>query len=773
MPTLSLPGDTDDSRSYSHPSSPHAPFLPDSDYACSPSSDYSSHNPTSMLDLDHDPRASLVSTYSSYPQPDPDSQSDLRISLLGPKMRFHSPAPWELDEDPLPQQDDHPSSRPFFGTSIFSKHKDHHRASPSTSSDSPRPSGATRPSMDSTYSQVYPKRSFETTSSKFSYPRGALYALAQESLSATSLARVPHSDATYPSHVRSKSPSLSTPSSPHHSSSDSPLDVRLPQSSFPSHAAAQHPLESRPSYDDMSRRSSLSSEDDIHPYANPDLVISYAVDSPPRSSLRSPITYPGISRSNSTATVTESTTNSSISRSAAHSTVTADTSVVSLASKQRSSSIQKKGISLPIPARTGNLAYDAPVHSNDTYVSPIPPDVSNLHGWTQKGAPPGFSLISLEEARAQHSRGPIIQTAAPRASMSTIASGSTMPFPSSGHDDARGVTSLDSSPTSVSNSRSRARSISATKAKNALQTIVGSAPKLDRRDSEPAVIAQQGSGRSLRHKKSGFMRLLGRGHDRDEPPSPPPVPSLRESRTTQEFSRPPPKRVPVPSLWLADGDKEPPSYISSPKRTPTLSITTQPQSPFSRLSEGTYSSSDASQIFPLEAQGRARLQEALPQSAPPNISEFPALRLRPVSTLFSAQFDGIVSSDTVSPSETDLDTPRSSSPSGIISPVSPYSRKSNKQSDDPTLIIKNLQEEIISAKKAWQMQKWEFEGQIRDLQSEIDELRAENSGSWCEACGRGQKFISGADGAAHSSAFKATSVVNRPRARTGFTGMAI
>jgi len=68
----------------------------------------------SMLDMDEDRRSSYAST--AYDENDrhgtPETiQEDVdgsmpRMSYLGPKMRFHSKAPWELEDSPFPEEED-------------------------------------------------------------------------------------------------------------------------------------------------------------------------------------------------------------------------------------------------------------------------------------------------------------------------------------------------------------------------------------------------------------------------------------------------------------------------------------------------------------------------------------------------------------------------------------------------------------------------------------------------------------------------------------------
>jgi hypothetical protein len=103
-----------------------------------------------------------------------DDDDDTRMSLLGPKMRFHSRAPWETSEDSL-QEEDEPeegvsSSR---GRGMFLKGEGIIKGFGLTSSGL-RSSSAGRRSGESSRSQGMPKSSYETTLPQPSSPRGAL-----------------------------------------------------------------------------------------------------------------------------------------------------------------------------------------------------------------------------------------------------------------------------------------------------------------------------------------------------------------------------------------------------------------------------------------------------------------------------------------------------------------------------------------------------------------------------------------------------------------------
>ncbi|RDB29180.1 hypothetical protein Hypma_015666 [Hypsizygus marmoreus] len=746
---------------------------------------------TSMLDLDEDPRLSMVSDVYEEDQQlvdDDDDEPMPRMSLLGPKMRFHSRAPWEMDDETLQEENESdygtllPTSKKGFGFS------------------SPRSSDVSRPSGESTRSQAKTKRSFETTISQVSYPRGALYALAQESLSTTSLSpSVPNHKTgrtKFPvNRVRSDSPNNSLPPSPT-SAIQSPANARyvnvtpslrvnhepaFPPQDSQAFNSAEYPRHRRPTYP----------ADDFHPYANPDLVISYAQVQP------SSFNKQGISRSDSIATVTDSL--STMSRSGTRSTLTPVTSTSSVPSRNRTSTIQGREISSPISV-LNRLDSASRAYNNQ---SPLPPQpgIDNLPGWTDRGAPPAFALISLEEARAQRSRS---ATAHPPLPHLPFVASSGIPFPDAGNGSEN-----SSDYGSTTHSRARARSISAgAKAKTALQTIVGGSSgqmKADHQEPEP-VITNPGGAKSLKHKKSGFMRLFngGRGQDKEEKAQPPPVPLLSDvyaahkAQTAQKIPKITTHRIPVPEISpsVIEGPSSneggsptsqitpipKPSPSPKPRPPPLLSINTQPQGYVNRApSTASGETSFQTRNMPSSLLDPPRFNDSVPQSAPANVSEFPALKLRPVSTMFSAQFgDHIVTLDSRPSLETDLGTPGSSS--NVFSPITPGSSTRSERSinekhpsmasisEDQSAVISALQDQIVSAKLAWQRQIWELEGQVRDLKAEVEELRTTgNEAGYCDACGRGQHSK---QDTAHRQPNdlqegKPGGVVNRPRARTG------
>ena len=169
-------------------------------------------------------------------------------------------------------------------------------------------------------------------------------------------------------------------------------------------------------------------------------------------------------------------------------------------------------------------------------------------------------------------------------------------------------------------------------------------------------------------------------------------------------------------------------------------------------------------------------------SPDPRSPEFVTLSLRPVSTTFSADFAGQIHSTahngSRSSSDTDSGTPTSTT---AISPQSPgFPLPADKKGDkadaaaqeDQSAVIQALQEQVLAARRAWQREVWELEGQVRDLKAEVEDLRAANSArEYCPACGRGSVAPHTEDDSRledlRKADVKVTSVVNRPRARTG------
>lgn len=485
-----------------------------------------------------------------------------------------------------------------------------------------------------------------------------------------------------------------------------------------------------------------------HPYANPELSRTGTRDSLYPKSFVSFDTQSeeSFSRSTSAATLTSSATTSNSLATPPHQS----------ASSKAKSRARNKEISGPVLLPLQNPDYDPRLREN----------VSAIPGWKEQSQV-AFSLISLEEARAQRRLTQL--------------------------DSAVGLSSLVSQPehSTPPQPRPHTRSLgSGGKAKAVLQSVVTdfNRPAKQRNDSPETLDGVVGQGvKSLKHKKSGFLRIFGKDKAPPTPPADVPSSSVPESQPVPPVPRTPrlpTHRVPVPPInpavdptsnSPADSPTSPESTVDahssqsrpSPKRImPPLYInTTKPG--INRPSAQTHQASNSFSSSPhhhpkSNFTSLANNECHKPQSAPPGKTDFVALSLRPVSTVFSSHFaDHLLGMGDKTPSESaleaDSDTPTTATGSGGISPLSPdfvsirdvreeisrpmtvTSAKSSSDGSQPD-VIRALQGQIFGAKGDWQNHIWELESQIRDLKSEIEDMRkAENSGRYCEACGRGRK----------------------------------
>jgi hypothetical protein len=572
--------------------------------------------------------------------------------------------------------------------------------------------------------------------------------------------------------------------------------------------------------------SSYIGEDDIHPYANPDNAIPYSREQVSTSPLRTASTLAiHIPSSESMATVKDSLTMSSSTKNKTPSTWTLDTgasfspqgghrtpSRTPSRMPSRISMFQGKEISSPIAVVNPTFRdNDTNSSTKDRCRDPI----AGLPGLGDPPSSPAFSLISLEEARAQRLRSATVQSA-----MSSRAEITPVSFPEPGKDTA-GTPGSDHSHPSISSTRPRGRSISAGAkgTKSALQHIVGghSPPQPERRDSEPSATQQpqmHDGGvpiRQLKHKKSGFMRLFNgkeqkdREKERDRSP-PPPVPALSETYTASRLPKATSQRVPVPTLPPMPLDPSPELHSNSGRHSSGLDssiLTTSNISSVSKRALPPLTINNSSRVSPAPALELSASSSQLnrttptsrlgaqttgshalgPQSAPAHTGDFPTLSLRPVSALFSAHFaEHIVRTGSPSSPEGDGDGSNSISTGFSPGPLTPGSslRSIHEKpdisinSEDQSVTIRALQDQMVSSKKAWQQQIWELEEQVRDLKAEVEDLQAENGKSYCDVCGRGARgrTVSGSnhqqrDG---SNERKKVGMINRPRPSTGAIG---
>ncbi|KAI0348414.1 hypothetical protein BDW22DRAFT_1424592 [Trametopsis cervina] len=757
----------------------------------------------SSLDLDDDTQPSYT------PEPGSDSDEDNddvvagqtdddaevhRVSAYGPKMTVHSRAPWEIGEDD-PVEFDEPDNVSKKSAFHFAR-KEKENAKKPRSRDG-RPECDTRPSLDSMHSQSRGKQSFETTSSHVS-AGGALLALAQASMSSTSLALSPSPQSSLRDKLslprfRSRTPSNNLQQRPDlsdfrpHHSNYSQSNVSRVQASSPVEPEFYR-TDSRPSFSDPpSPRTPLNQQEyHHHPYANPDLVPNVPREAFPSQrleelhSLAHPEPHsPGLPRSESTVTVTESGTLTSMSvmsqTRSNNSLLTPDSSTFSINRVQGEFSPTArsfaKGISAPIPLDTpqrSSYESNRPGTSQRDQGYQMP-----MAGW-QESPHNNIKLISLEEAQAQ----------ARERSRSATANGTTAsasPSPNSSR-------TMEGSTSQSAWTRMRSQSGSGPKMKS-----FASASTVDLHNMPPG----PGEGKTVVRKKSGFMRLFN-GKEK-MPSSPPPVPSISvdilasptpstmPARTRKQSQH----RVPVPSITpsvLAGSESGSSGRASDEDNTVTL-----PQSPPLRerqlsarrnvpgLSIVTnHTASGMSLKSPIEARTPLTAQTAVSEMSSNNPNFVAPLSIRPVSTMFGPEFAARISSPEPESSRPGLarDSGTPTTTASVISPRSPpipyhLDRRPSDdkvvQVEDQSSVIQALQEQIVTARRAWQQQIWELEGQVRDLKAEVDELRAvEHDSEYCTSCGRGNT----GKGVDHTedlkkAGVKVGGVVNRPRARTG------
>ncbi|KAI9460939.1 hypothetical protein BJY52DRAFT_1185766 [Lactarius psammicola] len=742
-----------------------------------------------------DPTLDACTERSHSPEsiPSEDEDSDPRMSFLGPTMRFHSPAPWETEDaikEEGEQEDDTRSLASKRGRSKTRGEgfmKSFGRVAPVKSTSAARPSVESLRPVNCTRDKALvdnqaahstiparpqvampPPSAFPATPSSARPPRpGLVFSRGRARTVSSPIAPdtsaplpshasphlVPVSSVTPPVPTRSISPAPST-----YSSTFSPTDTTGP---------------SRP----ISPLSLQGHSDFVHPYANPEHafdagpVVHTATSFLPASSFGRRVVIP----SDSIATVSESVVTQSSS------TLTPDTSMSSVTDyhadvllKKVVGSVQGKVISNPLtitPVPNGGTQA-----SQDKDQPPLPGQVP---GWTELSVSPTFNLISLQEAQAQaRERSRTHTQAVPEA-----------PFLQSEPPSRNNPTALSSNAV-----RLRTRTASAG---SKVKTPISNPVPLPHPSHEDNLVTSVGNTgplpRSLKQKRSGFLRLFN-GKDKDKPPSqsPPPLPSVAASslpRTPKISS----SRIPVPtlspslvphsplqldSIIRSDGGDGGPTEDFQPRESikrhgPPLTIVTYDAHALPSVPpNGIYSKSahpgrSTSNLLSGTCTGLG----TSPASAPPSTGAFPELSLRPISTVFSAHFaDHIVSTDS-SPTSAQLDTSSTATAHSPRSPASAQRSFDEKLAcdDDPYVIIQQLQEQIKSTRKAWQHQIWELEGQVRDLRAEIDDMRIqEMRGERCLLCGRDGEVERGTGEVPRPpAAVSRPGVVDRPRARTG------
>ncbi|KAF8445816.1 hypothetical protein L210DRAFT_928445 [Boletus edulis BED1] len=738
--------------------------FPDSPSVYSP---YAYHSPE---DFDDETASTIRSLSTEGVQDDSDiddctDDASHRISLRGPKIRFHSRAPWET-EDAIHESDKNAKS----GT-IGNKLKGKASRADNLIRTFTRGSLTSRPSIESARSQVSVS-SFEVTAGDSSSSRGALYDLTRQSMSTSSFA----SSATSASvHVQNFVHTTDHPRSPHHlPQSHDPLSratVSLDGMVSPAIALESVPIRhsssetSRVGYERSAKPSLVPLSEErqardqfVHPYANPDLV-SYLPETIPS---HHPISG-DMAGSDSNSTVTDSTSTRSASSFSVIPTEISTTSLTCRDVPHGSRRVNGKEISSPISVvRQSDAGY---VDRSTRFLSLHPPPV----GFEAPRRNTPTVLITLQEAQERERfRGNTVHTTVARQKP-----------PYSNSDDISEATEEQTAEVDTGGkmTHTRARSTSAGTRHKTVQ--LASAQPQDAEMGDGSTVSTPVSaisGRSLKHKKSGFMRLFGGRNSEGEkgrsstPPIPPVIDVCAEESSqvhgSVKTSKLTLQTVPISPLASthssSSGGKGP-----SPRRRqpPPLSIVT-------KTSDHSIPTSVSGKKSPMGL-NFAPLFLTVPQSAPPGNSDFPGLKLRPVSTSFSSHFADMVTG--AAERQRDVHTPSSAASSNTA--LSPFTPVSMRRSDDASstaaealgeehLTIQGLQDQLASAKKAWQQQIWELRGHIRDLTSELEDLRAADNREYCEVCSRGEprkRYASPLD----EQQSKKVGIVNRPRAPTG------
>ncbi|KAL4070831.1 hypothetical protein J3A83DRAFT_4528285 [Scleroderma citrinum] len=745
------------------------------------------------LDFDDDTTSACGSLSSGNElESDIGDDSSHRISLRGPRIRFHSRAPWETDD--ILEGDESDDSRRSTPAGVKFKKKTTKadgfmhtfgRGSPIVG----------RRSVESNYSL--------TTTSKvpleFSAAISSRHGFPPSSETLSNLGRPPPPSAIHQNawHMQAggcppssdhSSPTESSSSTTYHQgemhTSSPPYDVEVSPSPTDSRRPSEIPSSTR------SSRDSVPPANFVHPYANPDLVTPHT--SKPRVSPHQ-TGFASVSRSDSISTVTDSISGKptlfpTMSREASKNASPKDTP-----SGHR---IRKREISSPTAFFHGSDLNSPYLDRNSNFLSLHPPPLGHM-GPVQPHSPP-VALISLQEAQArERSRNATVRANA----VHSMNADSTPHVYSPDPDDVASIPESQNDPDSgTSSSRSRAQSISvSSRAKTTFHSLVGgSLPQPERRSSEASIFSSgPPAGRVLKPKKSGFMRLFSGRGDGDKIP-PPPVPALSDihlvqdlptklSLTTSKLSlstvsvtqTSPPGLVAASSSATMTSDIGVPSeenqYLAldpkcpgAPRKRlpPPLYISTGSSSPLSH-----FPNSESRVLSRTLAASSSLSAPNVPQSAPPAGSDFQGLKLRPVSALFSAQFGNFVANPNAdAPSDSCVTSPSGTS-AVMWSPLTPSSSRPSDGEPHPTvkavgeqpLTVEALQEQFMAAKKAWQRQILELEGQVRDLQNEIEDLRAANDKEYCEVCQRGnpQKRPE------TNESQKKLGVLDRPRAHTG------
>ncbi|KAM0750494.1 hypothetical protein T439DRAFT_253729 [Meredithblackwellia eburnea MCA 4105] len=429
-------------------------------------------------------------------------------------------------------------------------------------------------------------------------------------------------------------------------------------------------------------------------------------------------------------------------------------------------SMPRSGSNGSLTVRIPPLSTSGSLHSLASGIS-SPTSPTSAHtitsplGGPVSGGPTGYKLISLAEAR-QREVDRVNQAAAQRKAMLPV-------------EHIAGKDEVSYGATSASSPGDRTRESSSGSTIGRSSPALGSAFNSGTMSTSASSVNIASSSRSLKSKKSGFLKRMMGGEKTG------PLPSLPDRSET-----------PVPETYRALPDDYSLSVtVSCPDDTPSIVTPTVqvPSSAGGRVAFLSTPTPDPDQ----------RIRKGLA----------PSLSLRPISMAFSAglpsdflaSMEAAAAADTLTPRNTsptleqNLQSPfapsfRSAQSSSIFdsdassitsssaatpitpqfSPLIPYFHEKERQKSPASIVYEGpesfmlLQEQFNKAKKSWKAQQWELETQIKALRAELEDVKSqpgtpitivgetEANDCQCEQCG-----------CAIRRASTAASVLARPR----------
>ncbi|GAA5959936.1 hypothetical protein JCM3765_000651 [Sporobolomyces pararoseus] len=682
-------------------------------------------------------------------KPDADAMKRMK-SILGPKLKMVSKAPWDSefgDDEPLASALSS-SSNILPGrksTDLLNKHASPLQNLPTTTSKSGKDrKEATKPakSRARSFSVLTSRKNNNTTSPEEAKER-------EEALQGLGLGL---------------GQAATLPDSP---SKRSLKGLVKSYSGLPS-SDSYHDLTQRAKsqLDFSSRRQGSSSTDDV---ASPLVTIVSERQRVETGQIRRagrappPVTFDLVSSTNHNIPHSAPPTVSTFARSESHTSLIvrrpSPHTSTSMASLATSSSPSTPNALIPAPP-----SPTSPDASRGSYFTAVP------GGSSQSPTAPysfGHHLISLEEARQRETEN--------RRKMTPPSS--RLP----GHDSS---TSLSSK------TRTRESTLESVGTRKTSTTP----PALQSSNSSPATtVSSLPTPRSLKPKKSGFLKRMMGGadkHERYEMPTPLPildplrVSHQEEARTimTSSASIPSLNSISAPSsLSKATGLRATPASTSpNPSTLPSSSSrvafgSTPTPDPNQRIRKGAYAAPSLS-LRPVSMAFSAGLPSdflanlAAAETANSNVNSDPVISPNAPS------FKSAVSAGSTSVFDDEAVLSPSALPVTPLTPTFPLSpAASPAPNDDFPAKYFALSEEYNKAKVNWKSLQWELESQIRSLQIELEKTKEENQkaenasesseGDKCTACGSLKSSN------ASTSVSAGSSVISRPRLKgQGGTG---